>query len=687
MPPNEKSFQTDYVYTALCLRQLVQRSLLGYNQRTEHFEFHRLIKEFFIFISRFEGNSDDIQHTFNVNFQSHFAHRLSELSNQFSQSHKFALGALDTEKHNIKHFLKGTINHLELSNSVKVISALVASLDENLLGCRFSIEELQSVTKSAANFLQHHEQIPDLDASTHFKLFVKLVCHWAFFEKELESVSSGLRVLTSNEYYINYLYIKAGENLAAQYNAFYSKLSLYYENLGLHHQVLRCHKRILETTDSLKDCQLGLCDYYEIGVSYLKAGDNHQGVKYLELAIQHQFLWRDKLLRAHDLTWLYKGYSGTGATAKAEQVVDELIALLPAVLQHDVTMQNKDYFEDLIKFYLRVGKSQEAGVLQEKILQLLMELHETKDPKVLQYAIKLTEFLYSVKNYSKAAEIGQTTIEHMKSHGLERHLETARMLVLTGKSKLSAGDISGLSCFDDAIHLIIEADYTSPAAQEVLTEACIFHMWQVDIKCIRIVYHFLLNILDKDFEVSSEHPKETSPPKSTLTELVVHSGHEFSGVMVFLSQTLPISTLLTLMQHILAELHVHTAPYILTVVYYIVKFGLIPILVLSLICWPCLVCGCMMQISVAQCCCCHFYFKFFRSRNWVGKCMLVVPIILAIYYPVVLLVYYITFFLLSFCLYSFICYVAIQHPIFREYLLVRCILPQTMYIDNDFEDD
>ena len=673
MPPNEKSFQTDSVYTALCLRGLVQRSLLGYNQRTEHFEFHRLIKEFFLFISRLEGNSDGMQYTFNVNFQSHFAHWLSELSNQFSQSHKFALGVLDTEKHNIKHFLRGTIHHLETSNSVKVISALVAGLDENFLECRFSTEELHNVTMSAANFLQHHEQILDLDASTHFKFFVKLLCHWAFFEKELQGNFIGLRVLASHEHHINYLYAKAEKKIESQYIAFYSKLSLYYENLGLHHQVLRCQEKILATTNSLKDCQPGLCDYYEIGASYIQAGDNHQGVKYLELAIHQQSQMRDELQRAHDLTWLHDGYTRIGATAKAEQVVDELIALLPAVLQHDVTMQNKDYFEDLINFCLKVGKSQEAGVLQEKILQLLMELHETKDPKTLQYATKLMVFLFSVRNYSKAAEIGQITIERLKSHGLERHLETARMLVLVGKSKLLTWDISGLSYLDDAINLIEEIDYSSLEAQEILVEACSFRIWciwRMDIKCKVIISHLLLKALDKAFEVSTNYLKEASPPKSISTELVVHSKCEFSVVTVFLSKT-PIPTFLSLILRQLAKLHVHTAPNILTPLYYIGKFGVIPIVVLALICWPCLACGCMICISVTQCCCCHCYIKYFCSSNWVGKCMLLLPLMLAIYYPVVLLVYYIIFFLL---LFHSIFYLAIRHPVVREYLLVHGIL-------------
>ena len=279
--------------------------------------------------------------------------------------------------------------------------------------------------------------------------------YWAISEIELHhNISSGLKILTSNEEHIKYLYAKADKKLvAAQYIAFYSSLSLYYENLGLHHQVPRCQEKILETTNSL-DCQPGSCNYFDIGVSYLRAGDKHQGVKYLELAVEQS----QGLQKAHCLTWLHDGYTRTGATAKAEKVVDEVIALLPAVLQHDVTMQNKDYFEDLIKFYLNIGKNQEAGVLQEKILQLLIELHKTKDQRTAQYAQKLTVFLYSIKNYSKAAEIGHVTIKLLERSGSEKNLVTAEMLLLIGKSKLFEWNISGLlSYINAAIHLIQES--------------------------------------------------------------------------------------------------------------------------------------------------------------------------------------------------------------------------------------
>ena len=94
------------------LKELVQRSLLGYNMQTEHFEFHRLIKEFFLCSSRSEGNGDGVRHIFIVNFQFFFARRLSELTALFSHSPKSAIEALETEKHNIRYFLEGVIDHL-----------------------------------------------------------------------------------------------------------------------------------------------------------------------------------------------------------------------------------------------------------------------------------------------------------------------------------------------------------------------------------------------------------------------------------------------------------------------------------------------------------------------------------------------------------------------------------------------
>ena len=676
MSPHEMQyFQTGYEF---CLSELVQRSLLGYNQRTEHFEFHRLIKEFFLFISHFEENSNGMQHAFNVNFQSHFAYRLSDLAHQFHQHHKFALRALDTEKHNIKYFLESIINYLEPNNSVAVISALVAGLDKKLLECRFSTEELHNVTRSAANFLRQHNET-NLNANIHFVLYSDLVHYWAISGIELHNISSGLNILTSNEEHIKYLYEKADKNLvAAQYVAYYSSLSLYYENLGLHHQVPRCQEKILETTNSLTNCQPGSCNYFDIGVSYLRAGDNSQGVKYLELALQHPQVG-DELQRAYCLSWLHDGYTRMGVTTNAAQVIDKMIALLPAILRYDVTMQNKEYFENLITFYLNIGKSQEAGILQEKILQLLIELHKTKDQRTAKYAKKLAVFLFSIKNYSKAAEIGHVTIELLKRSGSEEHLVTAEMLILVGKSKLLEWNISGLmSYINAAINLIQEGEYTSSEAQEVLGKACIFRMWQMDINCIWTVYQLLLKSVD--FEVILSNVERASPPRNTSTELAVHSQSVF--LVTFISQTFPIPNLLSVIQHILSKL-IDNAPYIQAVTFYIaIKFVAVPITLIILTCWPCLACGCMMCISVVQCCCCHCYIKYFLcSHNWVGKCiMLLLPILLAICYPTLLLVYCIIFILLSFCLYSYIICLTIRHPIVREYFLVHCILPQTMYM-------
>ena len=194
----------------------------------------------------------------------------------------------------------------------------------------------------------------DIDPNTLFISYVKLVHHWATFRKLQHNISSGLNILTSHQKHIEFLYTNADKSLvAAQYIVFYSKLSMYYEVLGHHHQVIRCQEIILKTTDALMNCEPGSCNYLDIGVSYLSTGDSHQGVKYLELA---QSQVEDELLQARTLTWFHVGYSRIGAVTKAEEVVDQIMTLTPAVVQHIVTMQNKHIFESLIRFYSGAGK-------------------------------------------------------------------------------------------------------------------------------------------------------------------------------------------------------------------------------------------------------------------------------------------------------------------------------------------
>ena len=665
-----------------CLPELVQRSLLGYNQRTEHFEFHRLIKEFFLYRSRLEGNSDAIQHTFNVNFQSHFAYWLSELADQFSRGHKSVLGALDAEKHNIRYFLDSVKNNLKLRNSFDVISALLTGLDEKFLECRFSIHDLDDVTKSATKYLQHNYKRMDIDPNTLFNSYVKLVSHWAVFRKLQHSTSSGLNILTSHQEHVEHLYAKANKSsVAAQYIVFYFKLSNYYEALGHDHQVLRCQMKILEATDSLTNCEPGSCDYLDIGVSYLNAGDNHQGVKYIELARQQSQLelLTDELQQAHILTWLHDGYSRIGAASKAEEVVDEMMTLLPAVVRHDVTMQNKYMFESLIRFYIKAGKHQEAGVLLEKILRTLMESHESGDPRTAQHAKELTVFLYSVGNYTKAAEIGLIALKHMRSSGI-RDLEIARMSVLVGKSKLLAWDISGLHHFDDAINLIEEKEYTSNAAQDIVGEACMFRMWRLDTKCIWKVYQYL-NSFNQDHEYVNS-VQNTAPPESTSTAVAVHDQNNMFSVS-FLSQSLPVNSVVQHIQSMLIGIVVYGS----VVGHYIYVIVLIPIIFI-LTCWPCLTCGCIICCCCCHCCCCHCYYVC--SRIWVCTAFIpLLPLLIGIYYPIVLLVYHVSFISVSFCLYSFIIciFVYLFVKLSPERFILEFFLPYIMFGDHMHELD
>ena len=119
----------------------------------------------------------------------------------------------------------------------------------------------------------------------------------------------------------------------------------------------------------------------------------------------------------------------------------------------------------------------------------MIELHESEDQRTAQYAMELALFLYSVGNYTKAADIGHITIERLRSCGFDKDLDMARMFVLVGRSLVRVWDFSGLCYFDAAINLIEETEYTSNAAQDVAGEACLYRMWRMGIKCIWKVSH------------------------------------------------------------------------------------------------------------------------------------------------------------------------------------------------------
>ena len=89
------------------LRALVDRSLLEYNQRTKRYQYHRLIREFFLERLREKGDSGrNMSRAFAIGFRYHFAQWLHQHTANFKTQYVNSLRFLDTERHNIYRLLE-----------------------------------------------------------------------------------------------------------------------------------------------------------------------------------------------------------------------------------------------------------------------------------------------------------------------------------------------------------------------------------------------------------------------------------------------------------------------------------------------------------------------------------------------------------------------------------------------------
>ena len=104
----------DLEYFTNSLNELVTRSLLEFDEDTGRYNFHRLIKEFFLIHSNKSEN-----HRFKRAFQNYFSYLLCKLTTlYYDRSPLKALEILDLERHNFLHFMTNINDPLEQALSI-----------------------------------------------------------------------------------------------------------------------------------------------------------------------------------------------------------------------------------------------------------------------------------------------------------------------------------------------------------------------------------------------------------------------------------------------------------------------------------------------------------------------------------------------------------------------------------------
>ena len=389
--------------TQRCIRVLLQRSMLVHNAPTNHFQFHRLIKEYLVYAQKRNGTVDEneVRH-FRLNFEAYVLNVITTII--FSWNHqprKENWRMLDTERQNIQVFwLSLSVNYTVttstrktnikaiaddfLSNSVLETGISIAQLSENVQGvvdifkhCHYVItnskphdyEEYiilmpefemivaqRNVTNTLLKEIQYrmfqsdfyHEytsvKIGKEKAIHHFTDTLLLWHKVSMLNAKLKgSGMSAAEVLELRHSRVLELYSHISNSSTRQYlfTKFYSALATAYILQNQHEKFMNCWREILHHSKPLGLCEHEKCSHTYLGLAYYGLEQYDNCTQYLEVA------WKlnegHLSSQARYLVILHYAYKSTGHIAKADSIVGNLYDLTEKLLARYHGINAKTY--------------------------------------------------------------------------------------------------------------------------------------------------------------------------------------------------------------------------------------------------------------------------------------------------------------------------------------------------------
>ena len=487
------------------LKMLVQRSLLEHNRRSNRYQFHCLIREFFIGVQKSIGEKGVREEKrFAISFQWYYSNVLQSLVHQFSDDYADTLHTLDSERHNIeKLFLNfnfiATTNHHTVA--LATATAVEVALGARLLHYRFSAEELTVPISEIVTYLKYNLRAISgrITCQDYMEVYVNLLTSLADFESGTEK---ALKRLEEQQSWIESLdlYIPAGRNRAAlSYTKFYSILADYYATLGKYNAASKCHVMILKKKKALSDCHPGSCDYYHIGIAYYHLGNYQQSIYFLELMVKETHL--NLFSTAAVLITLQKAYESLNGVDSANEATKKMLALVPELTnaEYGILIKHENTILGIIDLFVKIGKIDEAYVLKEKLWMAKKEVGHD----VTFEGINIAKFLFSNKKFVKAAEIGKFVLKDLQQ--LSAKTEKAftdsklRLLQLIGMAEYYNGNSSeSVEYLGQLVEMVCE-NYTSATTEEFADAhvACIFTTIQGQpiLGCVKIIAIDIKNLI------------------------------------------------------------------------------------------------------------------------------------------------------------------------------------------------
>ena len=456
------------------LSQLVKRSLVEYERRTNRYQFHKVMRAFFLKVSKESTGKNETKHFF-IPFQSFYADFLQTLTEKFNHNHVKALMELDTERHNILHLLEciGIPNSMtDVHDDLHAIRAVESALSNSLLRCRFTPRELLGPIKSMVEHLSQKLRLVLqqpmavlLTTILYFQNHVLMTIHLADLEEEINGASKAVEILDSHKHTIDKMKTYVQEQESAEVSSrlvsssvilFYKRRSDYYSQLGEQDKVKECHETILRITkDLLNDCEPGKCQYADIGRAYYTVKDYAMSAQFIQLALDLDSENSTVMVRAVLMTDLCISYHNIHNTAGAGKVLEDLNALLLVVeAENETELYNFALIQPIIMINQLNDKFEEVTRLKN------IWIKAAKPTKsIMIKAHELAKYFLKKKNYPVAADFAEFALQSSMRLDKEQltKWELTQIRLTVGLAKFLNWNLSeGLDYMELAVDYVCE---------------------------------------------------------------------------------------------------------------------------------------------------------------------------------------------------------------------------------------
>ena len=427
------------------LKTLLYRSLLEHNERSNRYQYHRLIKEFFL-AKQHEHGDQGIKGRFKVGFRYYFLKELHRNTVRFNTRYVDALQFLDDEKHNIYGILEDLKRPQKFPERslLLTVDSITLALDTGYLSCRFTSTELREYLSKSVKYFDNNiidlieqagrKRLFDMHgkmwtlSNFYERVYVQLIIAYSDLLAKLEGKQHASNFMETSAFKVDFISRQAkkqpkqsnthltsgshSSSLLSHHIHFYKSLCNNYLDLKQHSKVVNCHLKIIENA---RECKTETCTYKEIAFMYKETGNFEEVARFLELSLKMDP--NDEISKAENLLELLSAYKHLNTICWKRNYAENEQETISRLLKICHQIDDQTFFSGweivtkLITTLKQLGE--EFKMLEERLFKV-MSAPGTEFQLQPRSALKFLEVVES--NYTKTVEWGLVLLKPFEGY-------------------------------------------------------------------------------------------------------------------------------------------------------------------------------------------------------------------------------------------------------------------------------